>query len=86
MCKQNDRAHIYLLELKNSQWKFEQLHYFVQSPELKSSINYFDSKKYWEMFAFLVMEKGGEHWNGNDAVVHAARILGGSTQEYIDNP
>lgn len=33
------QAHVYLIELKNLQWNFEQLQYFVQSPVLKSDIN-----------------------------------------------
>lgn len=59
MCKQDNRAHVYLIELKNFQWKFEQLQYFVQSPVLKSYINPVESKKYWQIFAFLVNEQKG---------------------------
>lgn len=32
------------------------------------------------------MNKKGEHWNGNDAVTHAVRVLGGTTHGYNDNP
>ena len=54
MCKQDNGAHVYLIELKNLQWTFEQLQYFVQSPVLKSYISLIESKKYLQMFAFLV--------------------------------
>lgn len=30
------------------------------------------------------MDKNGEQWNGNDAMTHAVRILGGTTHGYND--